>query len=111
MWWLRWTSVSAISLKVGWKARPPRLLTDRWRLGLEKSPWLVTLFERCEARSATEATVEPPVTVSRNQGAKIPDGHWLSGRRASIGQRDGAARGTPYLDRRRKKRDIEEKKR
>jgi hypothetical protein len=43
--------------------------------------------------------MEPPATKSRNQRAKIPD-EW----RASIGLRDGAARGTPYLDRRKKKR-------
>ena len=55
-----------------------------------KTLWLVTVFERWEARSATEATMEPPVTKSRNQGAKIPDE-----RRVSIGQKDGAARGTP----------------
>ena len=39
----------------------------------KKSLWLVTVFERCEARSATEATMEPSATMSRNQGAKIPD--------------------------------------
>ena len=61
-----------------------------------KSLWLVTLFERLEARSATEATVEASDTLSRNQGAKIPDE-----RRASIGQSYGAARCTPYVDRRR----------
>ena len=55
-----------------------------------KTLWLVTVFERWEARSATEATMEPPTTKSRNQTAKIPDDL-----KASIGQRDGAARGTP----------------
>ena len=55
-----------------------------------KTLWLVTVLEAYGGRSATEATMEPSVTVSRNQGAKIPDE-----RRASIGQRDGAARGTP----------------
>ena len=70
----------------------------RWRLRLEKSLWLVTVFGRWETRSATEATMEPPDTMSRSQGAKIPDE-----RRASIRQSDGATRGTPYLDRRRKK--------
>ena len=54
-----------------------------------KSSWLVTVLERWEARSATEATVERSVTKSRNQRAKIPDE-----RSASIGQRDRAARGT-----------------
>ena len=38
-----------------------------------KSPWLVTVFGRWEARSAIEATMEPPASMSRNQGAKIPD--------------------------------------
>ncbi len=38
-----------------------------------KTLWLVTFFGRYEARSATEATVEPPATKSRNQGAEIPD--------------------------------------
>ena len=50
--------------------------------GLENPLWLVTLFGRWGARSATEATVEPPVTVSPNQGAKSLDemGGLLSGR-------------------------------
>ena len=51
-----------------------------------KTPWLVTVLGRWEARSATEATVEPPATMSRNQEVKIPDE-----RLASIGQRDAAA--------------------
>ena len=55
-----------------------------------KTPWLVKVFGRWEARSATGAIMEPPATTSRTQGAKIPDGQ-----RASIGQSDGAARGTP----------------
>ena len=38
-----------------------------------KSPWLVSLFRRWEARSATEATMEPSATMGRNQEAKIPD--------------------------------------
>jgi hypothetical protein len=33
----------------------------------------VTLLEAYGGRLAVEATVEPSVTVSRNQGAKIPD--------------------------------------
>jgi hypothetical protein len=45
--------------------------------------------------------MEPSVTMSRNQGSKIPDKQ-----RASIEQRDGAARGTRKVDRR-KKREIE----
>jgi hypothetical protein len=34
----------------------------------------VTVVERWEARSAIEATMEPPITESRNQGSKILDG-------------------------------------
>ena len=47
-------------------------------------------MEAYGGRLAIEATVEPPATKSRNQEAKISDE-----RRASIGLRDGAARGTP----------------
>jgi hypothetical protein len=35
--------------------------------------WLVKVFGRWEARSAAEATMEPSATMSRNQGAEIPD--------------------------------------
>ena len=66
-WWLLWALVRGISLKIGWKARPPRLLADRWRHRLGKSLWLVKILEAYGGRSATEATVEPTVTVSRNQ--------------------------------------------
>ena len=38
-----------------------------------KSPWLVTILEAYGGRLAIEATMEPSVTVSRNQGSKIPD--------------------------------------
>ena len=69
-----------------------------------KTPWLVTVFGRWEARSANGATIEPPVTTSRNQRAKIPDGRRYTGRRAAIGLNDGAASGTPYAQRRKKKR-------
>ena len=48
------------------------------------------VFGRWEARSTSDATVEPPANVNWNQGAKIPDE-----RRASIGQRDWAARLMP----------------
>ena len=34
---------------------------------------MVTVFERWEARSATEATMEQPDTKSRNEEVKIPD--------------------------------------
>jgi hypothetical protein len=46
-----------------------------------------------------EATTEPSARKSRDQRAEIPDE-----RQASIGHRHGAARGTPYVDRRKKKR-------
>jgi hypothetical protein len=48
---------------------------------------------------AIEATVEPPVTVSRNQRSEIPDEP-----RASIGLRGDAGRGAPDVDRREEKR-------
>jgi len=69
-----------------------------------KRPWLVTLLEAYGGRLAIEATVEPSAIVSRNHGAKIPDGRRYTGRRAAIGLNDGAARGTPYTHRRTKKR-------
>ena len=37
-----------------------------------KSPWLVTLLEAYGGRLAIEATMEPPVTMGRNQGRKVP---------------------------------------
>jgi len=55
-----------------------------------KSHWLATVSGHWEARSAIEANMEPSGIVSRNQGVKI-----LDERRASIGLKDGAARGTP----------------
>jgi hypothetical protein len=63
----------------------------------------VTVLKAYDGRSAIEATVEPSVTVSRNQGAKIPERRRLPGWRAAIGLRDGAARGTPYTYRRKKR--------
>ena len=60
-----------------------------------KSPWLVTVLGAYGGRLAIEATMEPSAVVSRNQGAEIPDGRRLTGRRASIGLLDGAARGYP----------------
>ena len=55
-----------------------------------KTLWLVTVLNTYGGRSATEATVESPATMSRNQERKIPDKQ-----RASIGQKHGAARRTP----------------
>jgi len=60
-----------------------------------KSPWLATVLEAYGGRLAIEATTEPPVTVSQNLGSEIPDGRRYTGGRASIGQSNGAARGTP----------------
>jgi hypothetical protein len=64
---------------------------------------MVTLLEAYGGRLAIKATMEPPVTVSRNQGSKIPDGQRLTGRRSSIGLW-GAGRGAPDIDRREEKR-------
>ena len=71
------------------RTRPPRLLRGLVATQAWKSPWLVTVLETYGGRSATEATVEPPATKSRNQEVKIPDGRLLTG------QWDGAMRGTP----------------
>ena len=88
----------------GTTRRRPAWCADRWRLRLGKSLWLVTVLGRWEARSATEATVEPSDTKSRNQGATIPDE-----RRASIGQRGWGLRGAPHSwIEEREERDIEE---
>jgi hypothetical protein len=56
----------------------------------------VTLLEAYGGRLAIEATVEPPVTVRRNQVAKIPDERRLTGLRASIGLR-GVPGGVPQI--------------
>ena len=52
----------------------------------------MTVLEAMDGRLAIEATMKPPVTVSRNQGAKIPDG-----RRASIGLM-GMPGGAPQIE-------------
>jgi hypothetical protein len=79
---------------VGWKARPQR----HGAAQAGKSHWLVAISGRWEARPAIKVTGEPPATKSRNREAKIPDR-----RRDSVGLRDGAARGTPYTYRRKKR--------
>jgi hypothetical protein len=56
-----------------------------------KRPWLVTVLEAYGGRLAIEAIMEPPATVSRNQGSKIPD-EW----RASIGLK-GMPGGVPQI--------------
>ncbi len=38
---------------------------------IRKSPWMATVFGAKDRRLATGATMERPVTKSRNQGAKI----------------------------------------
>jgi hypothetical protein len=68
-----------------------------------KTPWLVTVLKAYDGRSAIEATVEPSGRDRRNQGVEFPDERRLTGRRASIGLLDGAARGTPYTYRRKKR--------
>jgi hypothetical protein len=65
----------------------------------------VKVLKAYAGRSAIEGTVEPSVTTRRNQGVKIPDERRLTGRPASIGLRDGAARGTPYTYRRKKRKN------
>ena len=95
-WLVSWDVVVAVDIGTcdllgGWVEGPAAKTADRLVAAQAwKSPWLVTVLERWQARSATGATMEPPVTMGRNQGAKIPDE-----RRASIRLRDGAARGTP----------------
>jgi hypothetical protein len=75
---------------------PAAKAADRLEAGRAgKTPWLASISEAYDGRSAIEATVEPSATKSRNEGAKIPDGRRLRGRRASIGVGNGAARGTP----------------
>jgi GNAT superfamily N-acetyltransferase len=76
MWWLLWTLGARNLLGCGWwKARLRRLVAAR----AGKSHWLATVLGRWEARSATEATMEPPDTKSRNQGGSLkkisPDGN------------------------------------
>jgi hypothetical protein len=68
-----------------------------------KTPRLVTVFGAYDGRSAIEATGEPSGRKSRNHGAKIPDGRQLTRRPAFMGLLDGAARGTPYAYRRKKR--------
>jgi hypothetical protein len=73
MWLLLWTLVRGISLESGLE-EPTATTADKpvaeraW-----KRPWMVTLLEAYCGRLAIEATMEPPVTVSRNQGAEISD--------------------------------------
>jgi|GEM_PF-3986393 len=56
-----------------------------------KRPWMVTVLEDYGRGLAIEATMEPPVTVSRNQRSEIPD-EW----RASIGLK-GMPGGVPQI--------------
>jgi hypothetical protein len=96
LWLVSWDVVVAVDIGTcdlleDWMESPAAKTADRpVAAQARKTPWMVTVFGRQEARSATEVTMEPPATMSRNQGAKIPDKQ-----RASIAMRDGAARGTP----------------
>ena len=97
--------ISTRDLLKGWMEGPAAQTAVRLvvrRAG--KTPWLVTIPEAYGGRLATEAAMEPSATVNWNQGKKIP-----AERRASIGQKDGAARGNPQGDRTKKmRRDIKE---
>ncbi len=85
-WPVSWDVVVAVdigtwNLLEGWMEGSAAKTADRLVAARAwKSPWLVTLLEAYGGRLAIEATVEPPVTVSRNQRSEIPD-EW----RASIG--------------------------
>jgi hypothetical protein len=61
-----------------------------------KSPWLVTFLETDDGRLAIAATMEPPVTASRNQRLKIPDD--------GLGRCRDAAQPPDPINRRKKKR-------
>ncbi len=66
--------IGTCDLLEGWMEGPAAKTADRLvaaRIG--KTLWLVTLLEAYDGRSATGTTMEPPVTMSRNQVAKIPD--------------------------------------
>ena len=60
-------------LGVRWE-RPAAKTADRLVAALAwKSPWPVTVLVAYGGRLAIKATMEPPVTVSRNQGSEIRD--------------------------------------
>jgi len=59
----------------------------------------VTVLEAYGGRLAIEATMEPPITVSRNQGPEIPDEQ-----RGFYRAEGDAGRGAPDIDRREEKR-------
>jgi hypothetical protein len=71
-WPVFWDVVVAVDMGTcdlleGWMEGPAAKTADRLvaaRIG--KTLWLVTLFERWEARSAMEATMEPSATIGRN---------------------------------------------
>ena len=79
VWPVSWDVVVAVdigtwNLLEGWIEGPAAKTADRpvaaraW-----ENPWLVTVLEAYNGRLAIEATMEPPVTLSRNQGSEIPD--------------------------------------
>ena len=102
LWPVSWDVVVAVDISTcdlleGWMEGPAaktacRLVAARaW-----KSPWLVTILEAYGGRPATEATMEPPDTKSRNQRAKIPDGRRLTERRGLRWGQVTGARGVPH---------------
>ena len=78
-WPVSWEVVVAVDIGTcdlleGWMERPAAKTADRLVAALAwKRPWLVTVLEAYGGRLAIEATMEPPVTESRNQGSKIPE--------------------------------------
>jgi hypothetical protein len=87
-WPVSWEVVVAVDMGTcglleGWMKGPAAKTAARLVAAQAwKTLWLVTFFRRWEARSATEAAMEPPVTTSRNERAKITglEGRFLSGR-------------------------------
>jgi len=78
-WPLSWDVVVAVdigtwNLLEDWMEGPAAKTADRPVAALAwKSAWLVTLLEAYDGRLVIEATMEPPVTVSRNQGLQTPE--------------------------------------
>ena len=108
-WPVSWDVVVAVDIGTWnllgrWMEDPTAKTADRLVAArVWKSPWLVTLLEAYNGRLAIEATVEPSVTVSRNQGSEIRD-EW----RASIGLM-GMPRGVPRRKIEEEKKEIEKR--
>ncbi len=77
-WPVSWDVVVAVdigtwNLLEGWMEAPATTTAARpVAARVWKSPWMVTLLEAYGGRLAIETTMEPPVTVSRNQRSRIP---------------------------------------